>query len=397
MKLSSRMDRVIESQTLAMTKKARELSEKGIDVISLSIGEPDFNTPLNICDEATAAMKRGETHYPPVLGTLNFRKAIQNKLLKENNIQVGLNEIIVSNGAKHSLFNAIMTLINPGDEVIIPAPYWVSYPAMVHYAQGKVVEIPTSVENEYKVPAADLRSKITNKTRLLMFSSPCNPSGSVLSETELDEWVQVLKDHPEIMIISDEIYEKINYGERTKSIGSYNELKGRVATINGLAKGFAMTGWRIGYMAGPAEWVKACEKFQGLVSSGSNSIAQAAGIEALEGDQSEIEKMKQIFESRRNLMRDLLTQIKGLKVSNPMGAFYHFPDVSYYLGKSTDDGIKINTSSDLCLHLLSDAHVATVAGDAFGNPNCIRLSYATEEKTIKEAILRISKSLKKLN
>ncbi len=397
MKLSSRMDRVIESQTLAMTKKARELTEKGIDVISLSIGEPDFNTPLNICDEATAAMKRGETHYPPVLGTLNFRKAIQNKLLKENNIQVGLNEIIVSNGAKHSLFNAIMTLINPGDEVIIPAPYWVSYPAMVHYAQGKVVEIPTSVENEYKVPAADLRSKITNKTRLLMFSSPCNPSGSVLSETELDEWVQVLKDHPEIMIISDEIYEKINYGERTKSIGSYNELKGRVATINGLAKGFAMTGWRIGYMAGPAEWVKACEKFQGLVSSGSNSIAQAAGIEALEGDQSEIEKMKQIFESRRNLMRDLLTQIKGLKVSNPMGAFYHFPDVSYYLGKSTDDGIKINTSSDLCLHLLSDAHVATVAGDAFGNPNCIRLSYATEEKTIKEAILRISKSLEKLN
>ena len=397
MKLSSRMDRVVESQTLAMTKKARELSEKGIDVISLSIGEPDFDTPLNICEEATAAMRRGETHYPPVLGTLNFRKAIQSKLLKENNIQVELNEIIVSNGAKHSLFNAIMTLINPGDEVLIPAPYWVSYPAMVHYAQGKVVEIPTSVENEYKVSAADLKSKITDKTRLLLFSSPCNPSGSVLSDRELDEWVNVLKEHPEIMIISDEIYEKINYGEHSKSIGSYKELKGRVATINGLAKGFAMTGWRIGYMAGPAEWVKACEKFQGLVSSGSNSIAQAAGIEALEGDQSEIQKMRQIFESRRNLMRDLLTKIKGLKVSNPMGAFYHFPDVSYYLGKTTTEGKTINSSSDLCLYLLSDAHVAMVAGDAFGNPNCIRLSYATEEKTIKEAINRITKALEKLN
>lgn len=391
------MDRVIESQTLAMTKKARELSESGIDVISLSIGEPDFDTPNNICIEATAAMHRGETHYPPVLGTLNFRKAIQKKLLNENNIQVELNEIIVSNGAKHSLFNAIMTLINPGDEVLIPAPYWVSYPAMVQYAQGKVVEIPSSVENEYKVTADDLRSKITNKTRLLMYSSPCNPSGSVLSEEELDSWVEVLMEHPDIMIISDEIYEKINYGEPTKSIGSYTELKGRVATINGLAKGFAMTGWRIGYMAGPYEWVKACEKFQGLVSSGSNSIAQAAGIEALEGDQSEIDKMREIFESRRNLMRRLLTEIEGLKVSNPMGAFYHFPDVSHYLGKKTENGSEIQTSSDLCLYLLSDAHVATVAGDAFGNPNCIRLSYATDESVIKEAITRINKSLEKLN
>jgi len=219
------MDRVIESQTLAMTKKARELSESGIDVISLSIGEPDFDTPVNICDEASEAMNRGETHYPPVLGTLNFRKAIQKKLLIENNIKVELNEIIVSNGAKHSLFNAIMTLINPGDEVIIPTPYWVSYPAMVQFAQGKVVEIQSKVENEYKVTAEDLRSKITDKTKLLMYSSPCNPSGSVLSEQELDAWVEVLKEFPDIMIISDEIYEKINYGEPTKSIGSYEELK----------------------------------------------------------------------------------------------------------------------------------------------------------------------------
>ena len=396
MKLSSRMDRVIESQTLAMTKKARELSESGIDVISLSIGEPDFDTPVNICDEASEAMNRGETHYPPVLGTLNFRKAIQKKLLKENNITVELNEIIVSNGAKHSLFNAIMTLINPGDEVIIPTPYWVSYPAMVQFAQGKVVEIQSKVENEYKVTAEDLRSKITDKTKLLMYSSPCNPSGSVLSEQELDAWVEVLKEYPDIMIISDEIYEKINYGEPTKSIGSYEELKGRVATINGLAKGFAMTGWRIGYMAGPSEWIKACEKFQGLVSSGSNTIAQAAGIEALEGDQSEIVKMKQIFETRRDLMRQLLMDIEGLKVSNPMGAFYHFPDVSHYLGKKTENGSIINTSSDLCLYLLSDAHVATVAGDAFGNPDCIRLSYATDESIIKKAISQINESLKKL-
>jgi len=390
------MDRVIESQTLAMTKKARELSESGIDVISLSIGEPDFDTPVNICDEASEAMNRGETHYPPVLGTLNFRKAIQKKLLKENNITVELNEIIVSNGAKHSLFNAIMTLINPGDEVIIPTPYWVSYPAMVQFAQGKVVEIQSKVENEYKVTAEDLRSKITDKTKLLMYSSPCNPSGSVLSEQELDAWVEVLKEYPDIMIISDEIYEKINYGEPTKSIGSYEELKGRVATINGLAKGFAMTGWRIGYMAGPSEWIKACEKFQGLVSSGSNTIAQAAGIEAMEGDQSEIVKMKQIFETRRDLMRQLLMDIDGLKVSNPMGAFYHFPDVSHYLGKKTKNGSIINTSSDLCLYLLSDAHVATVAGDAFGNPDCIRLSYATDESIIKKAISQINESLKKL-
>ncbi len=390
------MDRVIESQTLAMTKKARELSESGIDVISLSIGEPDFDTPVNICDEASEAMNRGETHYPPVLGTLNFRKAIQKKLLIENNIKVELNEIIVSNGAKHSLFNAIMTLINPGDEVIIPTPYWVSYPAMVQFAQGKVVEIQSKVENEYKVTAEDLRSKITDKTKLLMYSSPCNPSGSVLSEQELDAWVEVLKEFPDIMIISDEIYEKINYGEPTKSIGSYEELKGRVATINGLAKGFAMTGWRIGYMAGPSEWIKACEKFQGLVSSGSNTIAQAAGIEAMEGDQSEIVKMKQIFETRRDLMRQLLMDIEGLKVSNPMGAFYHFPDVSHYLGKKTENGSIINTSSDLCLYLLSDAHVATVAGDAFGNPDCIRLSYATDESIIKKAISQINESLKKL-
>jgi len=390
------MDRVIESQTLAMTKKARELSESGIDVISLSIGEPDFDTPVNICDEASEAMNRGETHYPPVLGTLNFRKAIQKKLLTENNIKVELNEIIVSNGAKHSLFNAIMTLINPGDEVIIPTPYWVSYPAMVQFAQGKVVEIQSKVENEYKVTADDLRSKITDKTKLLMYSSPCNPSGSVLSEQELDAWVEVLKEYPEIMIISDEIYEKINYGEPTKSIGSYEELKGRVATINGLAKGFAMTGWRIGYMAGPSEWIKACEKFQGLVSSGSNTIAQAAGIEAMEGDQSEILKMKQIFETRRDLMRQLLMDIEGLKVSNPMGAFYHFPNISHYLGKKTENGSIINTSSDLCLYLLSDAHVATVAGDAFGNPDCIRLSYATDESIIKKAISQINESLKKL-
>ena len=390
------MDRVIESQTLAMTKKARELSESGIDVISLSIGEPDFDTPVNICDEASEAMNRGETHYPPVLGTLNFRKAIQKKLLIENNIKVELNEIIVSNGAKHSLFNAIMTLINPGDEVIIPTPYWVSYPSMVQFAQGKVVEIQSKVENEYKVTAEDLRSKITDKTKLLMYSSPCNPSGSVLSEQELDAWVEVLKEYPDIMIISDEIYEKINYGEPTKSIGSYEELKGRVATINGLAKGFAMTGWRIGYMAGPSEWIKACEKFQGLVSSGSNTIAQAAGIEAMEGDQSEIVKMKQIFETRRDLMRQLLMDIEGLKVSNPMGAFYHFPNVSHYLGKKTENGSIINTSSDLCLYLLSDAHVATVAGDAFGNPDCIRLSYATDESIIKKAISQINESLKKL-
>lgn len=394
--LSSRLDRVIESQTLAMTKKARELKEQGKDVISLSIGEPDFDTPANICSQATNAMSRGETHYPPVLGTLPFRQAIKHKLLSENGLDYNVSQIIVSNGAKQSLFNAIMALVNPGDEVIIPAPYWVSYPSMVQYAQGKVVEIPTTVEENYLCSAEKLESAISDKTKLVIFSSPCNPSGSVIPKSLMDEWVEVLKQHPNVFVISDEIYERIIYGEKPVSIASYEGMKERVAVVNGLAKGFAMTGWRIGYLAGPQELVSACERFQGMVSSGANSIAQAAGIEALLGDQTEVERMRKTFENRRNLMHTELSKIDGIKLGQPEGAFYHFPDVSFYFGKKHGDTV-LNNADEICLYLLEVALVALVSGAAFGAPNCIRLSYATSNENIVEACSRIKKALESLN
>lgn len=399
MELSQRMQNVMESQTIAMTKKARELKEQGHDVISLSIGEPDFDTPEAICNAATEGMANGETHYTPVLGTLAFRKAIQNKLLRENNIQAEIDEIIVSNGAKQSIFNAIMTLVNPDDEVIIPAPYWVSYPSMVHYAGGVVVPIESSAEQDFKISADDIKSNITDKTKLIIFSSPCNPSGAVLSNDEIIQWVEVLKEHPHVYIIADEIYEKIIYGEKSKSLGSFEELKGRVATVNGLSKGYAMTGWRIGYMAGPKDWVSACEKYQGMISSGANAVGQAAGVFALNDEKAkmEVERMRTSFEQRRSLMTMLISEINGLNCNEPQGAFYYFPDVSYYFGKTTSDGHIINNADDLALYLLDQAHVATVSGSAFGTPNCLRLSYAASEEQLTTAMNRISKALSRLN
>jgi len=395
MELSTRLDTVIESQTLAMTKKARELKEKGHDVINLSIGEPDFDTPLSICDAATVAMQQGDTHYTPVLGSLKFRQAIQSKLKRENNLDFELNQIIVSNGAKQSLFNAIMSIINPGDEVILPSPFWVSYPSMVKFAGGICKEIRSSIESDFKVSAQQIEAEITDKTKMIIFSSPCNPSGSVLSLKELQEWVSVLEKHPNITIVSDEIYEKINYTDKFISIASFPSIKDRVVVVNGLSKGFAMTGWRIGYLAGPIELVKACEKFQGLISSGANSIAQSAGCEALNGDQSEVSRMRDIFENRRNLMYEHLKNIPGIKVNVPEGAFYCFPDVSYYLNKS-HNSYKINNTEDLCIYLLENALVSTVSGDAFGSPECIRLSYATSEDLIVESIKRIKTALEQL-
>ncbi len=395
MQLSKRLENVIESQTLAMTKLARSLKEQGKDIISLSIGEPDFDTPENICAQATLAMKRGETHYTPVMGTLQFRKAIQEKLLRDNNLSYTTDEIIVSNGAKQSIFNAVMALIDPGDEVLLPAPFWVSYPAMVNYAGGVCIEIPTSIETNYKVTAEVLQSYITPKTKLIIFSSPCNPSGSVMSESEIKSWAEVLEQHPHVFVISDEIYEKIVYDTQPFSIASLPSMKNRVATVNGLAKGYAMTGWRIGYMAGPEPLIKACEKFQGLISSGANSIAQAAGIEALIGDQSAVENMRKEFENRKVLMAEKLSQIPGLKVNNPEGAFYHFPDVSAFIGKSHETGV-INNADDLSMYLLEKAWVALVSGDAFGAKNCIRLSYATSEEQIIEAVSRIHNALLQL-
>lgn len=392
MQLSKRIDSVIESQTLAMTKLARSLKEQGKDIISLSIGEPDFDTPENICREASNAMQRGETHYTPVMGTLAFRKAIQEKLNRDNNLSYSTDEIIVSNGAKQSIFNAVMALVDPGDEVLLPAPFWVSYPAMVNYAGGICIEIPTTIETNYKVSAEVLESFITPKTKLIIFSSPCNPSGSVMSELEIRAWAEVLERHPQVFVISDEIYEKIVYNTKPFSIASIPAMRNRVATVNGLAKGYAMTGWRIGYMAGQEALIKACEKFQGLISSGANSIAQAAGIEALVGDQSQVEEMRQQFEKRKALMAEKLSEIPGLKVNSPEGAFYHFPDVSAFIGKSHENGT-INNADDLCMYLLEKAWVALVSGDAFGSKNCVRLSYATSEQQIVEAVSRIHNAL----
>jgi aspartate aminotransferase len=396
MNLSKRLETVIESQTLAMTKLARELKEQGKDIISLSIGEPDFDTPENICEAATNAMNAGQTHYTPVAGTLELRNAICQKLKRDNHLDFKANEIIVSNGAKQSLWNAVMSIINPGDEVLLPAPFWVSYPSMVTYAGGVSIQIEGRADNNYKVTAEQLESHITDKTRLIMFSSPCNPSGSVMSHSELAAWVRVLEKHPNIFILSDEIYEKINYVDRHYSIAEFPSMKGRVAVINGLSKGYAMTGWRIGYMAGPSDLVNACEKIQGLITSGANSVAQAAGVEALNGNQDSVSEMKSIFEKRRNLMFEKLSEIEGLKNINPDGAFYHFPDVSNFLGKSYN-GNKINTSDELCLFILEVTGVSIVAGTAFGSPNCIRLSYATSEDLINESVSRIAKALSLLN
>ena len=396
MNLSKRLETVIESQTLAMTKLARELKEQGKDIISLSIGEPDFDTPENICEAATNAMNAGQTHYTPVAGTLELRNAICQKLKRDNYLDFTANEIIVSNGAKQSLWNAVLSIINPGDEVILPAPFWVSYPSMVTYAGGVSIQIEGRAENNYKVTAEQLSSHITDKTKLIMFSSPCNPSGSVMSYGELEAWVKVLEKHPNIFVLSDEIYEKINYVDRHYSIAEFPSMKGRVAVINGLSKGYAMTGWRIGYLAGPADLVKACEKIQGLITSGANSVAQAAGVEALNGNQDSVSEMKVIFEKRRNLMFDKLSEIEGLHNINPDGAFYHFPDVSHFLGKSYNGHI-IGTSDELCLFILEVTGVSIVAGTAFGSPNCIRLSYATSEDLIIESVSRIAKALSLLN
>lgn len=375
-----------------MTKKARELRESGREIFSLSIGEPDFNTPAHICEAATKAMADGHTHYPPVLGVLAFRQAISRKLKRENGLEYQPDEIIVSNGAKHSIINAVLSLINPGDEVLIPAPFWVSYPSMVSYAGGISVMVPANLENDFKPTAASIEAAITPKTKLLIFSSPCNPSGSVFSAEELESIAEMLKKYPDIFVISDEIYEKINYVGKHASIAAYPWMRERCAVVNGLAKGYAMTGWRIGYLAGPKWLVSACEKMQGLFTSGANSISQMAGIAAIEGDQTPVENMRLEFEQRKNLMLSLLADIPGMKVNKPEGAFYVFPDVSSYFGKSAN-GITIENAEQLCFYLLDKAGVATVSGTAFGMPECIRISYATDEQSIKKAISKMAEAL----
>ncbi len=390
--LSDRINNLTTSQTLAMAAKARELKEQGVDIISLSLGEPDFNTPNFLKEAAIQAINDNYSKYPPVDGYLDLRQAISNKFKRDNNLNYSPNDIVVSTGAKQALFNVAQVMINPGDEVIIPAPYWVSYAEIVKIAEGIPVEVPTSIETDFKITPQQLADAITPKTKMMWFSSPCNPSGSVYNKAELEALAEVLEKHPSIYILSDEIYEHINFLGDYCSIGSIGNLIERTITVNGISKAFAMTGYRIGYIGAPEFIAKACTKMQGQVTSGANSIAQRATIAAVNASPSVLNEMVAAFKRRRDLVVELLREIPGMKVNVPDGAFYLFPDVSEFFGK-TFQGITINNADELSLYLLDKAHVATVTGEAFGNPNCIRLSYATSEDQLKEALLRIKNAL----
>ena len=393
--ISKRAQNLKESVTIKMAALATELKEQGKDIISLTLGEPDFNTPDFIKDSAKIAIDEDYSHYTPVPGFKDLRQAISLKLKKENGLDYPFNQIVVSTGAKHSLMNIVLALVDPGDEVILPAPYWVSYIEMVKFAEGKPVELSTGIETEFKISPEQLEMAITPKTKAFIFSNPCNPSGAAYTAEELEKLAEVFARHPHVYIVSDEIYEYINFAGKNPSFGNFESVKDKVITVNGLSKGFAMTGWRIGYIAAPADVAKACTKIQGQFTSGANAIAQRAAITALNGGASKIEFMKEEFLKRRDLMHGLLSQIEGLKVANPMGAFYLFPDVSGFFGKS-HNGQTVNSSEDMCAYLIEEALVATTPGSAFGSPNNIRLSYATNEQQLKEAAKRMRDALGKL-
>ena len=386
--LSERVKNLATSQTLAMAAKARELRSQGKDVIGLSLGEPDFNIPDFIKEAAKKAIDENYNSYTPVDGYLDLKKAIIKKFERDNGLIYNPSQIVVSTGAKQALYNIASVLINPGDEVILPCPYWVSYADIIKLKGGIPVEVKTDIKNDFKMTGAQLESAITEKTKMVWFSSPCNPSGSVYSQDELLELSNIIKSHENIFIVSDEIYEHINYMGRHNSIGTINKVKDRTITVNGVSKAFAMTGWRIGYIGAP-EWIaRACNKVQGQVTSGANCIAQRAVITALNENPDKIKYMVEEFKSRRDLILDLLENINGFKCNVPDGAFYVFPEISHYFGK-TIDGFKINNASDMSMFLLEKALVATVTGDAFGNSNCIRISYAASKEQIIEAVKRI--------
>ena len=390
--LSERVKNLATSQTLAMAAKARELRGQGKDVIGLSLGEPDFNIPDFIKEAAKKAIDENYNSYTPVDGYLDLKKAIIKKFERDNGLIYSPSQIVVSTGAKQALYNIASVLINPGDEVILPCPYWVSYADIVKLKGGIPVEVKTDIENDFKMTGAQLKSAITEKTKMIWFSSPCNPSGSVYSDEELSEFSKVLKDNENIFIVSDEIYEHINYKGGHNSIGTYNAVKDRTITVNGVSKAFAMTGWRIGYIGAP-EWIaRACNKVQGQVTSGANCIAQRAVITALNENPDKIEYMVEEFKARRDLILELLGEIKGFNCNIPDGAFYVFPDISHYFGR-TIDGFEINNASDMSMFLLEKALVATVTGNAFGNPNCIRISYAASKEQIVEAVKRIKSAI----
>jgi aspartate aminotransferase len=395
-KLADRLTFLCESQTLAMTKKARELQTQGKDIISLSIGEPDFNTPQFIKDAAKLAIDNNYTRYTPVAGYLDLRKAISVKFKRDNHLDYTPEQIIVSTGAKQSLANVFLSLINPGDEVIVPIPYWVSYIETIKLAEGIPVTIPSSIQTNFKITPEQLKKAITPKTKLIVFSSPCNPSGSVYTKEELKAIGEVVIQYPDLYIISDEIYEYINFIGTHESLAQFDFIYDRVITVNGVSKGYAMTGWRIGYIGAPLWIAQACEKIQGQFTSGASSISQMASIAALSATPEVSFEMRDVFKKRRDLVVSLLREIPGMEVNVPDGAFYVFPNISSFFGKKSNN-YTINNSFDLANYLLEQGNVALVSGDAFGDDNCIRFSYATSEDKLIEAVKRIKDALGKLN
>ena len=393
--LSDRLNRLSPSATLAMSQRSSELKAQGVDIINLSVGEPDFNTPDHIKEAAIKAVQDNWTRYSPVPGYPDLKKAIVAKLKNENGLDYLPSQILCSNGAKQSVCNAIMALVNPGDEVIIPAPYWVSYPQMVLLAEGTPVAIPTTIEQDFKVTPQQLEQAITPRTRAIILCSPSNPTGSVYSAAELEALKDVLLKHERVMVIADEIYKHINYVGAHASMAQFADIKDRVVIVNGVSKAYAMTGWRIGFIAAPEWVVKGCNKLQGQYTSGPCSVSQKAAEAAYTGSQECVETMRQAFERRRDLIVSLAREIPGLEVNNPQGAFYLFPKCSSFFGKRDGDRV-INNSTDLAMYLLEVGHVATVGGDAFGSPECFRMSYATSEANITEAMRRIADTLARL-
>ncbi|WP_226390830.1 pyridoxal phosphate-dependent aminotransferase [Penaeicola halotolerans] len=395
--LSDRINKMEESATLAMAKKARELKAQGVDIISLSLGEPDFKTPSYIQEAAKKAIDEGKWFsYPPVAGYQDFREAIAEKLQKDNHITAAKAEnIVVSTGAKHSIANVFMSLLNPGEEVIVFSPYWVSYAEIIKLAEGVPVLIEGTIENDFKATAAQLQAAITPKTKAIIYSSPCNPTGSVFNKAELEAIAKIVKQRDDIFVIADEIYEHINFSGAHVSMASLEGMFERTITVNGFSKGYAMTGWRVGYICAPLWIAKACEKIQGQFTSGGNTIAQRAALAGLKGDQTDTKKMAEAYLRRRDLVIGLLREIPGFKVNTPEGAFYSFPDVSSYFGKS-DGSFTVKDADDLCLYILNNAYVSLVTGAAFGAPDCIRLSFAASDDELVEAIKRIKNVLSKL-
>lgn len=394
-KLSDRIINLAESQTLAMAKKSRELQAQGKDIISLSIGEPDFDTPQFIKDAAKRAIDNNVTRYTPVAGIQELRKAISEKFKRDNDLNYTAEQIVVSTGAKQSIANIILSLINPGEEVIVPIPYWVSYIETIKLAEGIPVTIPTNVESNFKITPEQLRKAITSKTKMIVFSTPCNPSGSVYNKEELKALAEIIVQYPDLYVISDEIYEHINFVGKHESIAQFDFIYDRVITVNGVSKGFAMTGWRIGYIGAPLWISQACEKMQGQFTSGTSSISQMAALEAVKANPSVTFEMRDAFKKRRDLVLGLLKEIPGVKTTVPDGAFYIFPDISYYFGKSYNN-YHIKNSNDLSMFLLEEGNIALVSGDAFGDDNCIRFSYATSEERLIESVKRVKEALAKL-